>query len=419
MSTDSLGSNIAMADISSGFIKGWLESIEFDQEDTYITLRRDGHCHRILCQADRSSISEVTPQSIVELTISADGDKLVANHISVIHRAEPLPIDLDAHDVLDLNFRHLTIRTRRIQAAAKFRHLVQKYAREYLDGIGCINVQTPIITEASCVCSGSVFTFPYYGKRIGTLIQSPWMYADVLTTSLERIYALNPSFRRENDATNIHLVEIWQLQVDIAWATNADILRIEEDLIRYIANNLLEHHASLYAEAGLSPKHLANLYKPFERVTYEETISMLNKKGESITYGDDYSKLQSEVLASAFDRPFFIVNYPQSLKNFWFTVYADRPDLTPSNDLFAHTGHGELIGGGTRVSDADQLRRNLEYFGHDEEEFNWFLDSRRFGCAPHSGFSMGFDRIVAFFMGVSDIREATLFPRVPFGPIKP
>ncbi|MDO3659219.1 amino acid--tRNA ligase-related protein [Acinetobacter genomosp. 15BJ] len=318
----------------------------------------------------------------------------------------------------DLEHRHLGIRNNFFRATAEFRHLVRKYAFEFLDDQNCMLVQTPILTNASCVCSGDVFTFPYYGKQVATLIQSPWMYADALVSGVERVYALNPSFRRETDATGIHLVEIWQLQVDLAWASNDEIMQMEQDLIHFIAEKL-KKHTDLYAKAQLGTEHLDQLLKPFARITYDESVTLLNELGYLFDYGNDYTEEHNNAIGKHVKVPYFITDFPMSLKNFWFAHSTDNYDLSPSNDLFSHMGQGEIVGGGTRVSDYEELKANLEYFGHDLDEFAWFVDIRRHGCVPHSGFSIGFDRLVATFMGVNDIRQATLFPRIPQGLLKP
>jgi len=196
-------------------------------------------------------------------------------------------------------------------------------------------------------------------------------------------------------------------------------MTMEEELIKYIASKLKAEHLDLYELGDLSHSHLDDMLKPFKKVSYKETVDIINANGLNMKYGTDYTSQQQDLLASQFDRPFFITDFPQKIKNFWFPVHEDNPELTPSNDLFAHTGHGEIIGGGERVSDAEQLRKNLKYFHHDEDEFDWFLDIRKYGCVPHAGFSIGFDRLVSFMMGVDDIIEASIFPRIPHGPIKP
>ena len=396
--------------------------MKFKKEtDVYRTLFRSRNKNIIIDIPEKLFDSnKLTPQSIVTInSLDNETEIPVVNDLSVVHLAEPMLKPIDAISYDDLLNRHLYIRSEKMLATAKFRHYINKYAREYLDKDGCINVQTPILTEASCVCSGDLFAFQYYGKTIANLIQSPWMYADAMSSAFDRVYTLNPSFRREKEASSTHLVEIWQMQVDVTWATNSDVMLMEEELLKYIANKLKENHLDLYELGDLSYSHLDDVLKTFKKVTYQETVDIINSNGLSMEYGTDYTHEQQDLLAKQFDRPFFITNFPQKIKNFWFPVDKDNPELTPSNDLFAHTGHGELIGGGERVSDAEQLEKNLKYFNHDEDEFKWFLEIRKYGCTPHAGFSIGFDRLVSFMMGVDNIIEASIFPRIPHGPIKP
>jgi asparaginyl-tRNA synthetase len=410
---------------SAQIYRGWLESISDGGADSKVVQVR-GNNEVVAVEVPSKLLDglQLTCQSIVELTAigrRGKGDIPLAEKIRLISRAENLPVDLSNPDLMNTRYRHLHIRTPQLRATAMFRHYLQKYIKDYLDELGFFHVHTPILTEASCVCSGDVFAFPYYNKKIANLIQSPWMYADALVGGVEKVYALNPSFRREKDPTNIHLVEIWQLQVDLTWASNGDIMKLEEGMIRHVAHNFLTKHSDLYEMADLSPSHLHALLKPYEKITYDESLERLKALGFDLSYGSDYSKEQSDALSATFDRPYFITNYPQQLKNFWFPSndVGGGKRLTPSNDLFAHTGHGEIIGGGERVHDPQELAENLEYFGHDLDEFDWYLETRKYGCAPHAGFSTGFDRLASLIMGVDHILKATLFPRLPQGTIRP
>ena len=404
--------------------RGWLEEIvdTRDPERKILWVRGGNRLTEVSVTRDLLAKTNATLQSTIEIygaEAAAPGDTTVAETIVVRGRAERLPIDLSHSDYAATRYRHLHIRTPLLRAAAMFRHYVQKYAREYLDDLGFYFVHTPVLTEASCVCSGEVFTFPYYGKTVANLIQSPWMYCDALVSGVERVYALNPSYRREREPTETHLVEIWQLQVDLCWASNDEIMAMEEGLIQYIAGKLHENHTDLYTGASLSMAHLEALLKPYRRITYEESLIKLRSLGHELVYGDDYTKEQSDALSASFDRPYFITNYPQEMKNFWFPTIPGDKKLTPSNDLFAHTGHGEIIGGGERVYDTQELERNLEIFGHDLDEFDWFVETRKYGGVPHAGFSVGFDRLTAMLMGVDHINKATLFPRLPHGTLRP
>ena len=193
---------------------------------------------------------------------------------------------------------------------------------------------------------------------------------------------------------------------------------IEEGLFRHIAH-CLRGHTDLYTLGGLSRTHLEDFDKPFARITYSESIERLRDLGYLITYGNDYTREQSRALSGTFDRPFFITHFPITLKNFWFPTISPDSDLTPTNDLYAHTGQGEIVGGGERTFDVNEVINNLEVRRYPVEKFDWIIDVRRYGCVPHAGFSLGFDRLVSMFMGTDDIRKATLFPRMPYEVIQP
>ncbi len=403
-------------------MRGWLESVEpASGGETIIRVRSDNTIHTAVLGDDLAAIGDTPLQSVIEVYGYMDerSDIGVVTSVEMVNRAEPLPIDLGCPDLSNDRYRHLHLRTPALRAAVMFRHYVQKHARAFLENRGYFHVHTPIMTEASCVCSGDVFTFPYYDKKIATLIQSPWMYADSLVGSVEKVYALNPSFRREKTATTTHLVEIWQLQVDSAWETNDSVMGLEETFVRTLAREFRARHGDLYALAGLSMDHMADFERPYSRIRYRDAVERIRALGFAMEYGDDFDDKALYALGQEFGAPFFVTHYPKRLKNFWFPSLQDDPELTPSNDLFAHTGHGEIIGGGERVSSAQELASNLEYYGHDLEEFDWFLETRKFGCVPHAGFSIGFDRLTAMLMGTDHITKATVYPRLPHGGLRP
>jgi asparaginyl-tRNA synthetase len=404
-------------------IRGSVHSIESPRHGgdcAVVVVRANRSLNQVRVPASMMKKAAITQECIIELTVQEQpaGAPPVAVAARVRSQALPLPVDMKRPDLTDLTKRHLHVRSDPLRATAMFRHVIQKYARDYLESQGCILVQTPVLTKASAVSSGSVFQFPYYGDNQAVLTQTNWMAADCLVNALERVYAFGPTFRREEEQTAIHLVEIWQICADFAWASNDDLMDIEEGLFRHIAHGL-RGHSDLYALAGLSNTHLEDFDKPFARITYGETVERLRDIGHSMSYGNDYSRVESYALAGTFDRPFFITHFPISLKNFWFPTISADSDLTPTNDLYAHTGQGEIVGGGERSSDVDEVINNLKARRYPVEKFEWIIDVRRYGCVPHAGFSLGFDRLVSMFMGTDDIRKATLFPRMPHEAIKP
>lgn len=405
-------------------IRGSIHSIESPPGATdcaLVSVRANRSLTPVLVPSDLMEKAKLTQECVIELTVvhRTEGTPPTATGARVRSHALPLPVDIHRPDLTDLTKRHLHVRSDLLRATAMFRHVIQKYSREYLEDQGCILVQTPVITKASAISSGSVFQFPYYGDGShAVLTQTNWMAADCLVNALERVYAFGPTFRREEEHTPIHLVEIWQICADFAWASNAELMDIEEGLFRHIAHRLCGH-SDLYALGGLSNTHLADFDKPFAKITYGESIERLRDMGYLISYGNDYTREQSRALSSMFDRPFFITHFPITLKNFWFPTISPDSDLTPTNDLYAHTGQGEIVGGGERTFDVNEVINNLEVRRYPVEKFNWIVDVRRYGCVPHAGFSLGFDRLVSMFMGTDDIRKATLFPRMPHEAIQP
>jgi asparaginyl-tRNA synthetase len=402
-------------------VRGWIDSIAPSETAgfTRIVLRGNRVLTPLLISDSLVGEHLLTQESVVGLTIETANDALPASVVAItVHsRAQALPVDLKSPDLSDLEHRHLHIRAPQLRATAMFRHHIQRYAREYLEAQDFIQVQTPVLTKASSVSSGTVFDFPLYDDHKAVLTQSNWMSCDALVNALERVYAIGPTFRREDEATTTHLVEIWQICIDMAWASNEELMDVQEGMLRHISRRLRDNHADLYELAGLSATHLADFDKPFARISYADSIKRLADLGHSMVYGDDYSREQSKVLSASYDRPYFVTCFPEKLKNFWFEV--DQDGLTPTSDLYAHTGHGEIIGGGQRTNDVALVISNLEKRKYDVEKFNWIVDVRRYGCVPHAGCSLGFDRMVSMFMGADHIRDAVLFPREPLKAIRP
>lgn len=409
-------------------VRGWVQRITPTPtpELRTVTVRGDGRLRAFTAPAEL--VADLTEQSVIRAKVEIPAGSTAgpdtpphATSIEVVSRALPLPVDIHDPDLADLDHRHLHIRSDRLRATALFRHAIQKYVREFLDGQGCTLVQTPLLVGASSVSSGGVFSFPYHGDQAACLPQSNWMYADAMVSALERVYTFGPTFRQESEATGNHLVEIWQVSVDLAWADYRELMALEEEMLRQVARSLAAHHGDLYELAGLDGGHLADFERPFARISYAESLAVLRDLGHDLAFGDDFSKADSDALSATFDRPYFVTQFPKELKNFWFPT-EETPEgvsVTPTSDLYAHTGHGEIIGGGERTHDVDELLVNLRRKGADLAKFDWLVDLRRYGGVPHAGFSMGFDRLVAMFMGVPDIREAVLFPRVPNSPIRP
>ncbi len=363
--------------------------------------------------------NQVKLNSFVKVIVLQKENIFEIEKIEVISESrDEFPLEPDIDYSKNLKVRHLWMRNEKMRALIMIRNQVLKYVSEFLDSNGFIQVQTPVITGTECVCSGSVFGMEYYG-RTGVLNQSPWMYVDCIVNSgVEKVYAVMPSFRREEKQTAYHLSELWHIQCDQALITNEEAMQLEEKMICYVISHLLEKMESELNILGSNINALRQIAAPFERVDYDSAIKILKNSQIEIEWGKDLDKEEQTILSTKIGKPFFLYNPPFKTTNFFFRRDENRPEIAFTHDLYM-PGVGEVIGGGERISDIDQLKKNMLEFGSMFDEYEWYLEGKKYGAIPHSGFNIGFDRLIMWIIGADDIREAVLFPRIPDCDIKP
>ena len=257
----------------------------------------------------------------------------------------------------------------------------------------------------------TLFTVDYFGRRDVYLTQSSQFYLEALIYSLEKVYTIAPSFRAEKSRTRRHLTEFWHAEAEEAWTHLNDILHVEEELISYIVNRVLEERVDELKVLKRDISRLENIRAPFYRLTYDEALEILHDKGFYLKWGEDLGADEERALTMEFDKPVFIIGFPEQCKAFYHKNDPKRPEITLSADLLAPEGYGEIIGGGERIEKADELIEKIRRFGLDPKDYEWYIDLRRYGSVPHSGFGLGVDRLVMWICGLSHIREAVPFPR--------
>lgn len=310
-----------------------------------------------------------------------------------------------------LDNRHLWIRSTRLTAIMKIKHSVLKAAREYLLSNGWWEVTPPIITSSAVEGGATLFELKYFDKK-AYLSQSAQLYLEVLIYSLEKVWSLTPSFRAEKSRTRRHLAEYWHLELEAAWYHMNDMMRVAEDLVAYIIENVLKERKE---ELQLLKRDTKILEKstetPYPRITYDKAIEILKSKGFNIKWGDDLGADEERALTEEFEQPFFITHFPKQIKAFYMKLDPNRPDVVLGFDMLAPEGYGEIIGGSEREDDYEKLLKRIIEFGLNPDDYKWYLDLRRYGSIPHSGFGLGIERLVMWIAGIDHIRDATPFPR--------
>ncbi len=410
-------------------IAGWLYNLRKSGKIVF-PLLRDG-TGTMQCVAVKSNIDEPTFETLKGLTqesslivtgkIRAEprapgGYEMDVETAEVLQRVsedEPYPITPKDHgtDFL-MDHRHLWLRSKRQHAVIRVRHEVIKAIRDYFDSHGFTLVDTPIFTPAACEGTTTLFEVNYFDDEKVFLTQSGQLYNEADAMAFGKVYCFGPTFRAEKSKTRRHLTEFWMVEPEMAFATLDDVKQVAEELVVFVVARVLENRRNELQALERDVSKLEAIQAPFPRITYDDAVKTLQGKGSEIQWGGDLGGTDETLVVEDYDRPVMIDRYPTQVKAFYFQPAPDRPEVALGVDVIAPEGYGEIIGGGQRIHDLDLLLRRLEEHNLPREAFNWYLDLRKFGSVPHSGFGMGVERFVAWMCGLEHIRETIAFPRM-------
>jgi asparaginyl-tRNA synthetase len=333
--------------------------------------------------------------------------------VQKVSESTPFPIQLKEHGVdFLLDQRHLWIRTPRQAAILRVRAEAIRAARDYMDGQGYTLTDAPMFTPAACEGTSTLFEVNYIDEQKAYLTQSGQLYLEAIAMALGKVYTFGPTFRAEKSKTRRHLTEFWMLEPDAAYTELADMMDLGEGLVSAIVQGVVKNRSRELETLKRDIQKLANIKPPFPRIAYEEAIALLQKHGNPAKFGDDLGGDEETIISNSFERPVVIHRYPTAIKAFYMQPDAERPDLALSFDVLAPEGYGEIIGGSQRIHDYDLLVKRLKEHHLPEDSFEWYLDLRRYGSVPHSGFGLGLERTVAWICGAEHIREVIPFPRM-------
>lgn len=284
-------------------------------------------------------------------------------------------------------------------------------ARCWLDENGWTETHSPSFQTMACEGGSTLFNVEYFDREGVYLSQSWQLYAEAMIATLGKIYTIAPSFRAEKSRTRQHLSEYWHMEVEEPWQDLYGIMELGDELVTHLAHKLAEEMPRELRFVGRDPADLLKLEPPFPRISYDEAVELLNEKGVEMFWGDDFGRTQEEPLSLSFEKPVWVVGFPTGIKPFYHMPNPERPDVTLSADLIAPEGYNEIIGGGQRVHDYDQLLERIHADGFDPENYSWYLDLRRWGSVPHSGFGLGVERVLMWMTKQDHIRDTIPFPR--------
>ncbi|MCP8307979.1 MAG: asparagine--tRNA ligase [archaeon] len=337
------------------------------------------------------------------------GKELSVKEFQIIALAEKWPITKSAIKSPSFLYdnRHLSIRGRKAISILKIRSELIYSSIEFFTKNGFFLINAPTLVQSACEGGATLFNLDYFGK-IAFLTQSAQLYEEAAICSFEKVFVLQPAFRAEKSKTAKHLTEFWMLEAEQAFATHDDIMRLEEDLVFHITNSVVEKCSE---ELKIIGRKFSPPNPPFPKITYDEARDMAISKGIEFDWGEDIPTEAENILSKNFEKPFFITGYPLSARSFYHMADPKDERITLSSDLMAPEGYGEIATGGQRIHDYNALLDRVRRQDLPTESFSWYLDLRKYGLPPHSGFGIGIERLVRWICDLKHIRASTLFPR--------
>jgi asparaginyl-tRNA synthetase len=406
-------------------IQGWLYNLRSSGAIHFLLVRDGtGIVQAVAARADVppdvfATIGTLTQESSIavrgivrEDRRAPGGYELSLRDVRVVQLAAPYPITPKEHGIEFLmDHRHLWLRSSRQWAILRVRAEVERAMCEYLDDQGYLRMDTPILTPAACEGTSTLFETPYFETH-AYLTQSGQLYSEASAAAFGRVYCFSPAFRAEKSKTRRHLTEFWMIEPEAAYLDLEGCIGLAEGLVAFVVGRVLERRGAELQALERDRAPLERVRPPFPRITYDEAVERLRAAGHAIEWGDDFGGDEETVLAKAFDRPVFVTHYPAQCKAFYMQPDAARPDVVLGADLLAPEGYGEIVGGGERIHDPALLERRIEEHHLPRDQYAWYVDLRRYGSVPHSGFGIGIERTVTWICGLEHVRETIPFPRL-------
>lgn len=421
-------------------LHGWVYDTTGKGKLLFIKLR-DGS-GVVQCVLFKGNISEelfaeaktLTQESAVRITgtVRAEerapgGVEVDVTGLHIISLSKDYPITPKEHGTEFLmENRHLWLRSSRQHAIMRVRATIVKAIRDFFDGNGFTLVDSPILTPAACEGTSTLFETEYFDLGKAYLSQSGQLYAEASAMALGKVYTFGPTFRAEKSKTRRHLTEFWMVEPEAAFFDLNDDMDLAEDFVEYIVQTVLKHRQTELITLGRDITKLENIRRPFYRMSYTEAVEWLNKNNVKLNkkqadgteiqidfpWGEDFGAPQEEAIMEQFDKPCIIHRYPTEVKAFYMKRDPENPKVALAMDMLAPEGAGEIIGGSQREDNLDALNQRILEHDLPMESFEWYLDLRRFGSVPHSGFGLGLERTVKWITGAEHIRETNPYPRM-------
>lgn len=418
-------SKIAQYEDKEVTLNGWLYNKRSSGKLRFL-LVRDG-TSTIQCVVFKNDVSEedfnqadtITQESSCQVTgiVKKDerspiGFELQVTSFKIIQLAEEYPISKKEHGVdFLMDHRHLWLRSTRQHAILRIRHEIIRSAREFFDSRDFVLIDTPIFTPNAAEGTSTLFETDYFGSS-AYLTQSGQLYGEAAAMAFSKIYCFGPTFRAEKSKTRRHLTEFWMLEPEMAFYDLYDDMDLAEQFVEHVVQSTLKNRKQELEVLERDTSKLENVKTPFPRIHYEEAVEILKKKNPDFMDGEDFGGGDETIISDHFDKPVMVHHYPADIKAFYMKRDPENEKYALAVDMLAPEGYGEIIGGSQREDDFDTLLHRIDEHNLPREAFEWYLDIRKFGSVPHSGFGLGIERTIAWICGLKHIRETIPFPRL-------
>ncbi|QTM99626.1 asparagine--tRNA ligase [Sediminibacillus dalangtanensis] len=351
--------------------------------------------------------------TVAEDTRSPFGYELQVKGLEVIHESTDFPITPKEHGTEFLmDHRHLWLRSKKQHAVMKIRNEIIRSTYQFFNDHDYVKIDPPILTGSSAEGTTELFHTKYFDEE-AYLSQSGQLYMEAAAMAFGKVFSFGPTFRAEKSKTRRHLIEFWMIEPEMAFVEHEESLEIQEQYVSFIAQSVLENCKLELDILERDTDKLAKIQAPFPRITYDEAIDLLKEKGfDDIEWGEDFGAPHETAIAESFEKPVFITHYPADIKAFYMKPDPDRPEVVLCADLIAPEGYGEVIGGSQRIDDLALMEQRYQEHDLTGDAYQWYLELRKYGSVPHSGFGLGLERTVAWFAGVEHVRETIPFPRL-------
>lgn len=351
--------------------------------------------------------------TIQEDTRSHFGYEIHVNNIKVLGKSEDYPITPKEHGTEFLmDNRHLWLRSSKQHAIMQVRNELIRATYEFFNKEGFINIDSPILTAVAGENTTDLFHIDYF-ETDAYLAQTGQLHAEAGALAFGKVFTFGPTFRAEKSKTRRHLTEFWMVEPEMAFTEQNESLEIQEKYVAFLVQSVLDNCDYALEVLGRDREVLKKYTQlPYPRISYDEAVELLQKNDFDVEWGVDFGSPEETFIANQYEQPVFIVNYPKAIKPFYMPTHPDRDDIVICADLIAPEGYGEIIGGSQRESDYETLKQNIIDFGLNVEDYEWYLDLRRYGSVTTSGFGLGLERVVTWITGNKHIRESIPFPRL-------